>query len=66
MDYDKTADKYLDWVNSILYSGFYDPDDYKKPQDIRKRMAQAMKKNCKDCSEKLKERIDKFVKDCFQ
>ncbi len=66
MDYDKTGDKYLDWVNSILYSGFYDQDDYKKPQDIRKRMSQAMKKNCKDCSEQLKERIDKFVKDCFQ
>jgi hypothetical protein len=65
MDYDTTGNKYLDWVNSILYSGFYDKDDYKKPKDIRKRLIQTMKANCKNCSEQLKKRIDKFATDCF-
>ncbi len=66
MDYDTTGNKYLDWVNSILYSGFFDKDDYKKPQDIRKRLTQTMNKNCSNCSEQLKKRIDKFAKDCFK
>lgn len=35
MDYDTTGNKYADWTNSILYSGFYDEDDYNKPADIR-------------------------------
>lgn len=65
MDYDTTGDKYLGWVNSILYSGFYDKDDYKKPKDIRKRLTQTMKANCNNCSEQLKKRIDKFAADCF-
>jgi hypothetical protein len=65
MEYDTTGDKYADWVNAILYSGFYDQDDYKKTQDIRKRMTQTMNGNCKNCSEQLKERIDKFAADCF-
>jgi hypothetical protein len=58
--------KYNNWVSSISYSGFYDQEDYKKPQDIRKRMGQTMKMNCFNCSEQLKKRIDKFVADCFQ
>jgi hypothetical protein len=66
MDYDSTGGKYLDWVNSILYSGFNDEDDYKKPKEIRKRMAERMISNCPDCSEKMKQRINKFAKDCFQ
>jgi hypothetical protein len=66
MDYDTTGDIYLDWVSSILYSGFYKQDDYKKPQDIRQRMARTMKKNCNNCTEQIKKRIDKFVMDCFQ
>lgn len=65
MDIDTTKGKYNDWVGSISYSGFYDKDDYKKPQDIRKRMTQTMKANCINCSEKLKKRIDKFAADCF-
>lgn len=65
MDYDTTGNTYLDWVNSILYSGFYDQDDYKKPQDIRKRLSRVMKANCGNCGEKLKKRIDKFAADCF-
>jgi hypothetical protein len=66
MDYDTTGEKYTDWVNSILYSGFYDKDDYKKPQDIRNRMSKTMKRNCNNCSDQFKKRIDKFAADCFQ
>lgn len=65
MDYDTTNEKYLEWVNCILYSGFYDEDNYQNPKEIRIRMSQTMKKNCKNCSEKLNKRIDKFSKDCF-
>ena len=65
MDYDTTDGKYADWVNAILYSGFYGNDDYKKPQDIRKRMTEAMKGNCINCSDQLKKRINKFAADCF-
>jgi hypothetical protein len=65
MDTDTTKEKYSDWVSSISYSGFYDKDDYKKSGDIRKRMTQAMKENCKNCSEQLMKRIDKFATDCF-
>jgi|694.fasta_scaffold124463_5 hypothetical protein len=66
MDYDTTGDKYLDWVNSILYSGFYDIDDYRKPKEIRARMTNTMKKNCENCNDSTLKRIDKFVIDCFQ
>ncbi len=66
MDYDATGEKYLDWVNSISYSGFYDKDDYKKPLDIRQRLIQSMKENCDNCGEQLRKRIDKFAKDCFE
>ncbi len=66
MDIDKTKEKYKDWVNAISYSGFYDKDNYKKPQDIRKRLAQTMKEKCKNCGEQLEKRIDKFAKDCFE
>jgi len=65
MDYDTTGNKYAEWVNAIMYSGFYDEDDYRKPQDIRKRMAHAMKTNCRDCDERLEKRIDKFAAECF-
>jgi hypothetical protein len=65
MDYDTTGNKYADWVSSVLYSGFYDNDDYKKPADIRKRMTQTMKRNCKGCSDEMMKRIDKFASDCF-
>lgn len=65
MDYDTSGDKYLDWVNSILYSGFYPNDDYKKPKEIRDRMSTTMKKNFNNCSDTLKKRIDKFAADCF-
>ena len=65
MDYDTTGNKYLDWVNSILYSGFYDKEDYKKAASIRQRITSLMKQNCKNCSIDLQNRIDKFVKDCF-
>jgi len=66
MDIDTTKEKYNDWTNAISYSGFYDEDDYKKPQDIRKRLTQTMKENCKNCDEQLEKRIDKFAKDCFE
>ena len=65
MDYDTTGDKYADWVNSILYSGFYDSDDEEKPAAIRNRMSKKMKENCISCDAQLKQRIDKFANDCL-
>jgi hypothetical protein len=65
MDCDTTNGKYKDWVSAISYSGFYDIDDYKKPQEIRNRLINEMKKNCINCSGQLSKRIDRFAKDCF-
>jgi hypothetical protein len=65
MDRDTTRKTYLDWVNSISYSGFYDQDDYEKPEDVRERLSRVMKSNCVHCGEKLKVRIDSFAADCF-
>lgn len=66
MDIDTSGNKYLDWVNSILYSGFYEEDDYKKSQEIAKRMGDRMKLNCKGCNKETIKRIDKLVQDCFK
>ena len=65
MDIDTSGNKLNDWVSSISYSGFYDADDYKKPKIIQQRMAQVMKKNCKNCEAKIIKRIDEFTKECF-
>ncbi len=65
MDFDTTGAKYLDWVNAIIYSDFYDYEDFKNPSDMRKRLTETMKVNCKDCGEQLKKRIDQFAMDCF-
>lgn len=66
MDYDKSGEKYLDWKNAILYSGFYDLDDYKNSKKIRYNLIKTMNSNCIDCDKKMIWRIDKFAKDCFQ
>jgi hypothetical protein len=66
MDYDTTGSKYSDWKNSITYSGFYDEDNYKKPEQIRNRMTRKMLGNCYNCKGQLKQRIRKFTEDCFQ
>ena len=66
MDINTTKEKYNSWANAISYSGFYDVDDYKKPQDIRKRLTQTMNENCINCSKQLEKWIDKFAKDCFE
>ena len=65
MDYDKTGGKYLDWTNSILYSGFYDWDDYKDPLKVQQSLIKAMVSNCQNCDQSMKTRIIKFAKDCF-
>ena len=65
MDFDITDEKYKNWVSAISYSGFYDIDNYKKPQEIRNRLINEMEKNCINCSEHISKRIDKFAKDCF-
>ena len=62
---DKSSEKYEDWCNSIMYSGFYDTDDFEKPQLIRKEMEKAMLKNCKNCDEEMLVKIKKFALDCF-
>ena len=66
MDSDTSGEKLKDWISSISYSGFYDSDDYKKVKEIQQRMAQTMKSNCRNCDDKIFERIDKFTKDCFE
>ena len=66
MDYDKSGEKYLDWKNAIVYSGFYDLDDYKNSKKIRDNLIKTMNSNCKDCEKKMIGRIEKFAKDCFQ
>jgi hypothetical protein len=65
MDYDTTGDKYKDWISAISYSGFYDIDDYKKPQEIRDRLINRMERNCIHCNDQILGRIEKFAKDCF-
>lgn len=65
MDNDTTNKRYKDWVDAISYSGFYDIDNYKKPQEIRNRLINEMVKNCSNCSEQISKRIYKFAKECF-
>lgn len=66
VDIDTSGEKLKDWVGSISYSGFYDQDDYERPNEIQQRMAKTMKSNCKDCNDQIIRRIDKFTKDCFK
>ena len=65
MDFDASGEKYSDWYNSILYSGFYQGDDYDKPEIIRQNLVKIMKSNCKNCNETMNKRIEKFALDCF-
>lgn len=65
MDFDKSGQKYLDWTNSIMYSGIYDLGDYKNSKQTEEYFAQKMLKNCKKCDENMKARIRKFAADCF-
>lgn len=65
MDYDKSSEKYSNWVNSIFYSGFYDFDDYKNSEKIKSQLMKEMKKNCFECNPYQLKRIEKFAEDCF-
>ncbi len=65
MDSDTSKERYNEWVGSIEYSGFYENDDYKKPQEIKNRMIKAMKANCDNCDVEINTRIEKFAEDCF-
>ena len=65
MDFDPSGEKYKDWYNSILYSGYYDHDDYGKPHLIRAEMVKRMSENCSDCNTLTLKRINKFANDCF-
>ncbi|QBZ97182.1 hypothetical protein [Flavobacterium sangjuense] len=62
MEIDKSNEKYNFWTESIQYSGFYDTDDYKNPEAIRKQLISTMVKNS---NKDLKKRITKFALDCF-
>ena len=64
MDYDKSGQKYSDWVNAILYSGFYEKE-IDNQENISHNLHKTMLKNCTDCSPELKKRIEKFSTDCF-
>jgi hypothetical protein len=65
MDWDNSGQLYIDWCNSILYSGFYIDDEYKKPKVIRQNLIKTMKSNCTKCNESINKRIEKFALDCF-
>lgn len=66
MNIDSTGNKYLDWVNAISYSGYYEHDSFDKKNEVRQRMISTMKKNCKDCSSEILRRMEAFAKDCFK
>ena len=66
MDFDTTGQKYSDWVSSISYSGYYDNEDYKRPEKIRENLIKLMSENCKHCDNKTLKRIEQFAKDCFE
>lgn len=63
MDFDKSGEKYSDWYNSIMYSGFYDTDNFEKPNIIREEIIKTMTKNCRNENQEMK--IKKFANDCF-
>ncbi|WP_435522378.1 hypothetical protein [Chryseobacterium indoltheticum] len=65
MDFDKSGKKYSNWTNAIMYSGFYDSDDYKNAEKIQENLVQKMIINCKNCDAGMNKRITKFAKDCF-
>ncbi len=65
MDFDKSGEKYSDWYNSIMYSGFYDSDNSEKPNLIREEMIKTMTENCKNYNQEMKMKIKKFANDCF-
>jgi hypothetical protein len=65
MDQDTSGSRYLDWTSAISYSGFYDQDNYKQADKIRKAFADKMKQQCRNCSPDWVARIEKFVRDCF-
>lgn len=65
MDFDQSGEKYSDWVNAIAYSGFESSDNHKKQIEIAENLASTMVSNCLECDTKMKERIEKFSKDCF-
>lgn len=65
MDIDTASEKYKDWVGAIIYSGYYNNEDYKQLALIRQHLISIMTQNCKDCSIELQKRFDKFSNDCF-
>lgn len=65
MDIDPSGEKYSDWYNSILYSGFYENEGIQKKEMIRQNLIKTMKSNCKNCNENMNKRIEKFALDCF-
>jgi len=64
MDADTTGNKYIQWTETIHYSGYDGTEEYRT--DVSKKLTVTMLANCKDCDDKLKKRIEKFAKDCFQ
>jgi hypothetical protein len=65
MDFDTSSEKYSEWYNSILFSGFYRGENYNKPEIVRNNLVNTMKSNCKNCNEKMNKKIEKFALDCF-
>ncbi|MCX8523323.1 hypothetical protein OF897_05250 [Chryseobacterium formosus] len=65
IDFDKSGKTYLDWYNSIAYSGFYDFENYKETNGIKENLVKTMNSNCGNCDETIKKRILKFADDCF-
>jgi len=65
MDIDTTGEKYNEWSGSIMYSGFYNEDNWRRPDLIRQTLIKTMTQNCKGCNDDIKKRISKLAFDCF-
>lgn len=64
MEEDKTGSRYDDWCGTIEYSGYYHAEN-RDNKLARKNLIKTMTKNCINCDDILKDRIEKFTYDCF-
>lgn len=64
LDKEQSGKRYQDWCGSIEYSGYYRKENWESNL-ARKNMMKTMIKNCINCNNILKERIEKFAYSCF-
>lgn len=61
----RDSSRMADWAAAINYSGYYDSEDLKKQELIRKNFFNKMASNCRDCDETLMLNLKRFVANCF-